>query len=136
MKFFIVGIALVFLMASCSSTEEGFLGEWEGEIFILNNEGVLVESEISCVITSSINLERNVALEVSGKTYTFKANEEMDILTYKDQPLSADSIVMEFISGHVELVHDTMLHFEHQIYALKNNALLYSDDFEFEMVRK
>ena len=127
---------LAFTLAACSSNEEGLLGEWEGTTELLNSDGELVESDISCTIQRTSGLERYVVLEVGGVSYTFEAIEDINILSYKNRPLHNDTIENRFITGTAELQFDTLLHFEHDIYAMKNNALLYSDKMVLDMVRK
>lgn len=135
-KYFIIGLVLMGICASCSKTEEGLIGEWEGTREIVNSKGELVESDISCIIKSESGSNRNVVLSVGGTSFEFTATEEMDILLYKDQPLGKDSSVMSYISGRAELQNDTLLHFDHDVYALKDSAFLYSDRVVLDMVRK
>lgn len=136
MKYFIISLFVTCFFTACSDSNEGLIGEWEGTTEIVNSDGELVESDISCVIKSESTSNRNVALSVGGTNYEFTAIEMMDLLSYKDQPLGEDSIVMSYISGSAELLNDTLLHFEHDIYALKNGIFLYSDKMELDMVRK
>ena len=129
-------LLIAFFVIACSSEEEGLLGEWEGTIELLNSDGELVESDISCIISKSGEINRGVVLDVAGVSYTFEAIEEDNILTYLNKPLHNDTIENRLISGTAELQYDTLLHFEHDIYAMKNNALLYSDKMVLDMVRK
>lgn len=121
---------------SCSDSEEGFIGEWEGVIEIVGSTGKPVESKISCTIKSISDLNRSVKLSLIGKNYEFEATEDMDLLLFKNIPLGEESEIMTYISGQAELVNDTLLHFEHEIYTLKNGALTNSEDFEYDLVRK
>ena len=106
------GLLITILLISCSKIEEGFLGEWEGKTERLNSDGDLIGVDISCTITPAVGNNRNVVLSVGGANYEFEALEEMDMLTYKDVALN------------------------YQVYALKNNALLYAEKEELDMVRK
>ena len=130
------GLLITILLISCSKIEEGFLGEWEGKTERLNSDGDLIGVDISCTITPAVGNNRNVVLSVGGANYEFEALEEMDMLTYKDVALNSDSIIISYISGNAEILNDTILHFDYQVYALKNNALLYAEKEELDMVRK
>ena len=121
---------------SCSETLEGLLGEWEGTIQRVSDKGNLVESEVTCTISSLSASNRRVLLKVAGTNYEFEAIEDMDVLMFKDQPLGKDSSVMSYISGSAELRFDTLLHFDHEVYTLLNGALTFSESFEFDLVRK
>jgi len=136
MRGLIIVALVIGICTACSDLEEGLIGEWEGEIERINSEGDLIEASTSCVIKSISGTERNVVLIVAGTNYSFIAHEEMNALIYKDIPLGSDSIVRLYISGMAELMNDTLLHFDHQVYATKNNALLYSDKFILDMTRK
>jgi len=136
MKDLIIGVLLVSLCISCSNTEEGLIGEWEGKTERINSDGELFEAEISCKITSSSDVDRNVILTVAGTKYEFKATEQMDMLTYTDVQVENDSTGRSYINGYAELMKDTLLHFDHEVYAMKGDALLYSDKFLLDMVRE
>ncbi len=137
MKYLSLGMILLLLFMSCSETiEEGFLGEWEGTTERVGNSGDLVESEISCIIKSISGLTRNVKLSVGGANFEFEATEDMDMLLFKDVPLGVDSSVMSYISGRAELLNDTLLHFNHEVYTLKNGALTNKNEYMLDMTRK
>jgi len=136
MKQLLIGFLVIALLLSCSKIEEGFLGEWEGKTERLNSIGELVEVDISCIIKSAVGNNRSIMLSVAGIDYEFEAIEEMDVLIYEDIPLNSDSTIISYISGSAEILNDTILHFDHQLYALKNNALLYSDKEVLDMKRK
>ncbi len=137
MKYLLIGLILLGLCTSCSNTtEEGLIGEWEGTTERVNSDGKLIEADISCIIKSISGGDRNVVLSVAGTNFEFEATEEMNVLLYRDRPLNEDSTVMTYISGRAELQNDTLLHFDHEVYAIKNSALLYSDDYVLDMVRK
>ena len=136
MKQLLFGFLTITLLFSCSKTEEGFLGEWEGKVERLNSIGDLVEIDISCNIKSADDNNRNISLSVGGTNYDFQALEEMDLLIYKDVPLNSDSTIISYISGSAEILFDTILHFDHKVYSLKNNALLSQYSEALDMVRK
>lgn len=136
MKQLLTGLMVLALLSSCSKTEEGFLGEWEGKIERLNSEGNLVEVDISCNIKSTDGNNRSIELSVGAADYKFGAIEELDLLIYEDVPLNSDSTIITYISGSAEILADTILYFDHKVFALKNNALLYSEREIFEMKRK
>lgn len=133
---FLIGIILIGLLSACTKTEEGLIGEWEGKTKRIDSNGELIESNISCIIKSISGTKRSVLLSVAGTSYDFEAVEDMSMLFYKDQALGEDSIVMLYISGSAELLNDTLLHFDHEVYAKKGIALLYSDRIMLDMVRK
>jgi hypothetical protein len=121
---------------SCSKSEAGFIGEWEGETERLNSSGQLIDVEISCNIKVAEGATRSVELIVGGVNYKFDAQDEIDILTFKDIPLNSDSTIISYISGSAEIIQDTILQFDHILYALKNSALLNSEKVILEMIRK
>ena len=136
MKELILGIFLISICISCSNSEEGLVGEWEGKTERVSSEGKLIEANISCKITSTSSTNRNVVLTVAGSDFEFKATENMNRLTYTDSPVENDSTGRSYIIGFAELKNDTLLHFDHEVYAMKDSALLYSDKYLLDMVRK
>ena len=134
-KQFLFGVILLTIV-SCSDANEGFLGEWEGVSERLNDSGNLIEVEVSCMIKSASGLKRNVELKVGGKEYTFDAYDDMGELVYNEKPLNSDSTIIFYISGMGMIVNDTILRMDHDLYALKNGALLNVENEVLEMTRK
>ena len=135
MRYLLIGIACICLSA-CSSTPEGLIGEWEGTTQRVNSNGKLIEATLKCTIRSNSNAKRNVELTVAGAVYEYEALEASHILSYKDQPILNDTMGITYITGTAELQNDTLLHFDHSVYAMRDGALLYSNKETFEMVRK
>lgn len=92
------GILVITLLFSCTKTEEGFLGEWEGKVERLNSTGDLVEVDISCNIKSTDENKRNIELSVGGANYKFDAIDEASTIIYKDFALNSDSTIISYIS--------------------------------------
>jgi len=137
MKYLSLGMVLIGLFISCSGIEEeGFLGEWEGTTERVSSSGKPIESEVTCIIKSTSGLNRSVKLTVGGINFEFEAKEEMNMLLFKDIPLGQDSSVMSYISGSAELINDTLLHFDHEVYTLKNMALTGSEEYVLDLTRK
>ena len=136
MRKLLIALVLFGTFSSCSDSLEGLLGEWEGKTTRVGNSGNPVESEVSCTISSASESNRNVELTVAGSKYVFSAIEDTDELLFKDVPLGKDSSVMSYITGSAELRFDTILHFEHEVYTLKNGAFTNSEKFEFDLTRK
>ena len=132
----IIVVLLCATCVSCSDTIEGLLGEWEGTDERVSTKGKPVESKITCTISSLSNSNRRIVLKDGSATYEFEATESMDVLTFKDYPLGKDSSVIPYISGTAELMFDTLLYFDYQIYTLLNGTLRDSDNFDYGLVRK
>lgn len=136
MKELILGVFFIMLCISCTDSEEGLIGEWEGKTERVNSDGELIEANISCVVRSNSGTERSMVLTVAGAVFEFIAIENMNTITYKDSQVMNDSTGRSYITGYAELLNDTLLHFDHSLYAMKDSALLYSDDYLLDMVRK
>lgn len=136
MKQLLIAVLMMGALSSCTKTEEGLIGNWEGKAERLNDEGEIYEIKVSCEIKRSTGVERDVKLSVGGVSYVFDATEEIDKLEYIDRVLGVDSLVTSYISGTAEIVNDTILHFDHLLYEMKNNALLGSERVRLDMVRE
>lgn len=136
MKYLSIIFILIGLCSACSEPEEDLLGEWEGTTERVSDEGKPIEVNVSCTIASTSGTGRSVTLSVSGVSYEFIAKEDANNLTYMDSRIENDTARTSYISGGAELLNDTLLRFDHKVYAMKNNALLYSNDEMYDMVRK
>lgn len=132
----LIGVVSLLLIVSCTDTQEGFIGEWEGITERINDNGNLVEVEISCTVKSVSSIKRNLELKVGGAEYRFEAIENVDELIYEEKALNSDSTIIFYISGNASIIRDTILQFDHELYALKNGALLNSNREILEMTRK
>lgn len=136
MKYVWSMIILLLLCFSCSENIEGLLGAWEGKYENIGQSGNLVESEVTCNISALSGQNRRMVLKVAGIQYDFEAVEQMDVLTFKDFPLEKDSSIRSYISGDATLLYDTLLRFEYEVYTMKDEFVLGSTDYNFDLVRE
>jgi len=139
MKQLLLVLFSITIITACSDGEEnqdGLVGEWSGTTERLNSDGVLADTEVTCVIEVESGNQREVSISLSGLNYTFYATEEMDVLSYKDSQVGADSTIMTYITGSAELVNDTILRFDHEVYTKKAGAVLSSYDEMYDLVRE
>lgn len=124
---------------SCTKTQDtGFIGEWEGAIEIINSEGIFIESETDANITSKGEFSRECTIIARQLTLTFLAQEDENFLTYQNARITnlLDTMTQTYITGNAELVGDTLIKFDHEVFVKKKSSVISSEEFTFEVKRK
>jgi len=128
---------ILVLLTSCGDGEDGmWTGEWEGTLSTVSASGNVVESTITCEISTVSEAEYNLQLSVGGSSYDFNAVEDGLTLNFADREVGSDSIVRTFITGLASLEQDTILNFDYDVYSTRNGSFLTSETFVFSMTRE
>lgn len=130
--------SLVLILWSCGDSDpEGFLGEWEGSTNIINDKGEEVLSNITAKISVVSGTTRSCNLQVGSNVYEFIAEENVDELLYNRVTVDnqTDSTVTTYIDGSAELVGDSLVRFDHEIFKMKGSAVLTFENYIWEMKR-
>ena len=132
-------LVILLFTTSCTDTQEtGFLGDWEGTIEIISSQGEAIESETSATIISKGEFARECTVKARELSLTFIAQKNENFLIYKNTEVTnqLDTTVQTYITGNVELIGDTLIIFDHEVFVKQGSSVISSEDLTFEMKKK